>query len=249
MLVAAAVAGLVAVSSPGAGALPAGVPAPTVARTDTVTADLNIVHGIPGLAVDIYLYRGITSLSQADQAATFELPDVQFGREVDLNRVDPGFVTPDPYLVDVVAAGGNPDDPLLLNALTLTAGQVDSVVAYQTADGAGIAGPPALGVFTDDTASIGAAGRLTVVHVAAAPAFRLKVDGMFGRLFHNGQQRTELLPPSVYLFALVNELGLPVFGGGHGMIQLRADTDTEVFVVGTFPEDFRILVLNIPAAR
>jgi hypothetical protein len=87
-------------------------------------ADLSVVHGIPGVAVDISVVRGNFSYKK--------LADVLFGTAADLGQAFPGWVTPGYYLVDVVATGANPFHPLLLARLHLGWGQSKTVGAYVT---------------------------------------------------------------------------------------------------------------------
>ncbi len=113
--------------------------------------DLSLVHGIPGLDVDIYVVKNFFSYK--------ELPDVHFGTAADLTTAFPGWVTPGLYTVDVVPTGTSPFKPLLLTSFFLGSGQSKTVAAYVTATPSGAAGQPTLGVFTNDVSSTGGQSR------------------------------------------------------------------------------------------
>ena len=81
--------------------------------------DLSLVHGIPGLDVDIYVVKNFTSYK--------ELPDVHFGTAADLTTAFPGWVTPGLYTVDVVPTGASPFKPVLIKSFFLGYGQSKTV--------------------------------------------------------------------------------------------------------------------------
>ena len=84
-----------------------GGPAPTwQAPGSRPATDLSLVHGIPGLDVDIYVIKNFTSYK--------ELPDVHFGTAADLTTAFPGWVTPGLYTVDVVPTGTSASIPFLI---------------------------------------------------------------------------------------------------------------------------------------
>lgn len=114
------------------------------------TADVTVVHGVPGLTVDVYVNGDLT-----------------------LEGFEPGTVT-DPialpageYAIDIRAAGEPADsDPALSGAASVEGGASYSLVAHLDADGS-----PTLSAFVNDLSSIAAGDtRITVRHTAAAPA-------------------------------------------------------------------------------
>lgn len=128
-------------------------PASAQADEGTVT----VVHGVPDLAVDVYV-----------------------NGEVTLEDFEPGTIT-DPltlpagdYELEVRPAGEDPEsDPAISGNATLPAGASASIVAHLDADG-----EPTLSAFVNDTDEIGAGdARLTVRHTAAAPAVDILADG------------------------------------------------------------------------
>ncbi len=88
------------------------------------SANLNVVQGIPGLDVDIYVVKNF-NIFQAR-----ELSNVTFGTAADLNTALLGFITPGFYTIDVVAHGGNPFKPVLITSTYLGADQSETAVAF-----------------------------------------------------------------------------------------------------------------------
>lgn len=156
------------------------------AAAGTVTG--YVVHGIPGLVVDVYV----------DGALFVEdfTPDTIAGPIV--GPADRSFK------VDIVPANGDPAQPALSTTASFPAGANVTIVAHLTE-----AGAPTLSVFNNDFSKTGAGQtRLIVRHTAAAPA----VDALFfpgtanelrvGPLA-NGQQTAAGLAAGSYTAALV----------------------------------------------
>ena len=156
------------------------------AAAGTVTG--YVVHGIPGLVVDVYV----------DGALFVEdfKPDTIAGPIV--GPADRAFK------VDIVPANGNPAQPALSTTASFPAGANVTIVANLNE-----AGAPTLSVFNNDFSKTGAGQtRLIARHTAAAPA----VDALFfpgaanelrvGPL-SNGQQTAASLPAGSYTAALV----------------------------------------------
>jgi hypothetical protein len=166
----------------------------TTAAQDTVTG--YVVHGIPGLPVDVYVNGELF-------VADFQ-PDTIAGP-----IVGPANQT---FSVAIVPAGGDPANPALATDASFPPGANVTVVAHLDESGA-----PTLSVFNNDFSDTSDA-RLIVRHTAAAPA----VDALFfpgtanelrvGPL-SNGQQTAADLPPGSYTAALVpTGTDIQVFG-------------------------------------
>lgn len=121
------------------------------------SADLSVLHGIPGLTVDVYVNDKLT-------LDNFE-PTTLAG-PLDLPAGD--------YKIDVTAADAADNKaPVLTATVPLKANTSYTATANLTE-----AGEPALNLFTNDTAPTKAGeGRLTVRHVAAAPAVDILAGG------------------------------------------------------------------------
>ena len=213
------------------------------AGTQAPAANLNLVHGIPGLAVDIYVVKNFNIFHAK------ELSDVTFGTVADLNTALPGFVTPGFYIIDIVGHGGNPFKPVLLTSTYLGAGQSKTAVAYVSASPAGVAGKPTLTVFTNNVSSTSGKARVTVAHTAVAPTVGVCADGSVPLVpaFSNGQQASAVVEPGF----------LPGDGDGPEQLLRRAgrpdrtrdpgaDTTTLVYAIGTFPTTFTVASLVVP---
>jgi hypothetical protein len=137
--------------------LAAGFVAPAQAISAT-TADLSVLHGIPDTPVDVYVNGALTldDFQPGDLAGPLDLPAGD-------------------YVVALTATDApNADSPVIpAVTLTLEAGKSYTATANLTE-----AGQPALNLFTNDIAATNAGeGRLTVRHVAAAPAVDILAGG------------------------------------------------------------------------
>jgi len=141
-----------------AGAIAAvGVAIPASAISDT-SADLYVLHAVPGLTVDVYVNGELTldDFEPGDLAGPLDLPA-------------------DTYTVAITASDAMDDsDPAIGPIdLTLEANMSYTAVAHLDAEGA-----PTASLFTNDLSSIPAGqGKLTVRHTAAAPAVDVLADG------------------------------------------------------------------------
>ena len=132
--------------------------APTAAMADGHGAQVTVVHGIPGLTVDVW--------ANGDPLLTdFEPGTV----------TDPVSLPAGDYDLEIYAAGTDPEgnDPALSDTVSVTDGLNASVVAHLTESG-----DPTLSVFVNDTSEVASGeARLTVRHVAAAPAVDILAGG------------------------------------------------------------------------
>ncbi len=120
-----------------------------VASAQESGAQVSVVHGVPGLTVDVYVNgeSTLTNFEPGDVAGPLTLPAGS-------------------YELAVTAAGDTIDNAVLTATADVTDGLNASVVAHLLEDGT-----PTLTVFANDTSSIGPGnGRLTARHTAAAPA-------------------------------------------------------------------------------
>ncbi|MEM7235945.1 MAG: DUF4397 domain-containing protein, partial [Planctomycetota bacterium] len=120
------------------------IPAPAVVET----GKLSVVHGVPGLTVDVYLNGGLALEGFEPDTITDEL---------ELPAGD--------YEVAIAPAGAGIEAAVITGSATLPAGANATAVAHLNADG-----NPTLSLFVNDVSRLRAfKGRLVVRHVAAAP--------------------------------------------------------------------------------
>ena len=116
---------------------------------NTNTGIVTVIHGVPGLTVDVYVNGALSLPSFAPGTVTdaIELPE-------------------DNYDIAIVPEGGNfPADAVITGSAFLPAGANASIVAHLDE-----VGDPTLGVFVNDMSEIhGSMSRVVVRHVAAAP--------------------------------------------------------------------------------
>lgn len=142
-----------------------------------LAARVNVVHGIPGLPAPVSVRANGTPLF------TFDYRDVRNGL----------VVNPGSYAFDVLLNGA----PVLARTDTVQRGDDVTIVAHLDTNSS-----PVLSAFANDTTPLtGAAARLIVRHLAAAPAVDAVVGSGNGTLatvpnLGNGQQAVASLPVS-----------------------------------------------------
>lgn len=124
----------------------------------TTTASLSVLHGVPGLTVDVWVNgeRTLDDFAPGDLAGPLDL-------------------APGTYTVAITAADATDASSPAIGPvdLTLAAGTSYTAVAHLDA-----AGTPTATLFTNDTSATAAGqGRLTVRHTAAAPAVDVLAGG------------------------------------------------------------------------
>jgi hypothetical protein len=153
-----------------------GVAAPANAISAT-SSDVYVVHGIPGLVVDVYVDDALTleDFAFGTVAGPLDLPEGDYKIQVFAANDDPATDTP---AIDVPAAA-------------VPANKSVSLVAQYDAGGA-----PTLGVFVNDISTIPAGqGRLTVRHTAEAGAVAIVANGAIAfDNVENGDEGVTLLP-------------------------------------------------------
>jgi hypothetical protein len=207
------------------------------------SANLNIVHGIPGLDVDIYVVKNL------DISKVKEFSNVTFATAVDLNTALPGFITPGLYTIDIVAHGGNPFKPALITSTYLGAGQSETAVAYISADASGKSGSPTLSVFHNKISATKGQARVTIAHAAVAPTVGVCADKTIPLVpsFSNGQQASAVVSPAAYTVTVTAPNNCSdVLAGPIGPVTLAANTTTLVYAIGTFPKTFTVASLVVP---
>lgn len=130
--------------------------APASATTDT--AQLSVLHAVPGLTVDVYVNDALTidDFTPGDLAGPLDL-------------------APGTYTVAITAGDATDASSPAIGPvdLTLEGGMNYTAVAHLDE-----AGTPTATLFTNDISTLGAGeGRLTVRHVAAAPAVDVLAGG------------------------------------------------------------------------
>ncbi|MEU9647428.1 DUF4397 domain-containing protein [Streptomyces sp. NPDC048110] len=146
-------------ASAGACALALGVTAPAMAAPAQAQdkAMVSVFHGIPGMTVDVY--------ANGDEL----LSDFKPGTVTEPQSLDAGT-----YDIQIFEAGQGPDGtPALEKQVKVPEGGNATVAAHLSTEG-----KPQLTAFTNDVSKVDAGkARLTVRHVAAAPAVDVRAGG------------------------------------------------------------------------
>ncbi len=181
------------------------------------TGTVTVIHGVPGVDVDVYVNGDLTLEAFTPETIT-----------------DPLELPAGDYTVDIRPAGADPaTDPIITGTTTLPAGANATLIAHLAADGT-----PTLGVFVNDTAATAAGeGRLVVRHTAAAPAVDVLAGGepVISGL-ENPNEETLALPagtvPAAVAAAGTTE---PVIGPVD--VPVVAGQVTIVYAIGSLADD------------
>jgi hypothetical protein len=197
-------------------------PASAAPGDGTVT----VVHGIPGLTVDVYVNDTLTLDNFAPDTVT-----------------DPITLPAGDYNLKIRGAT-DPDTaaPILEANATVTSGLNASIVAHLKADGS-----PTVSVFANNVTPIAAGeGRLTVRHTAAAPAVDVRAGGsvVFPNLTNPNEATTDLA--AGVISADVVLAGTSTVAIGPADVDVQAGTSTMVYAVGSASDgNLHLLVQTI----
>jgi len=176
-------------------------------------ATVTVVHGVPGIPVDVYVNNKLT------------LPNFQ-----PETVSQPLSVPPGSYTIDIRKAGSPATStPIISGTATLTAGENASLVADLNTSGT-----PTLTAFQNDTSPIPQGeGRLIVRHVADAPAVDVLANGKvaISDLTYGNQQTVELPAGTISAAVAAHGTTTPVIGPAN--VTITAGTDTIVYAVGS----------------
>jgi hypothetical protein len=186
---------------------------------------LSVLHGIPGLTVDVYVNGAET------------LPDFEFG-----TLAGPLTLPSGSYDVEIMADGDVPpgDMPLLSGVIELPPGANVTAVANLTADGM-----PTISMFNNDTTLTNAGqARVTARHVAKAPAVDITADGavLFADV-ENGESGSADVPAGTYGVAINAAGGAQVFPAAPDTIPVDAASNTSViaYAIGDIAGEFTVV--------
>jgi hypothetical protein len=194
--------------------------APALAQAtaaDSDKATVSVLHAVPGLTVDVY-------------ANGQELvPDFKPGALTDPQQLDAGS-----YDIKVFEDGEGPDGiPAVEKKIDVPAGADATVVAHLSEDGT-----PELNAFVNDTSAVDAGkARLTVRHVAAAPAVDVRAGGspVFEDLANPKQATAEVAAGTVEADVVL--AGTDTVALGPADLDLAEGTSTVVYAWGSAGDD------------
>lgn len=193
--------------------LSAAAPALAQPRAAGDQATVSVLHGVPGLTVDVY--AGDKEL----------IPDFKPGTLTDPMKLDAGS-----YDIKVFKDGEGPDGtPAVEKTVDVPAGANATLVAHLSADG-----KPALDAFVNDTSKVPAGkARLTVRHVAAAPAVDVRADGtpVFKGLENPKEAKGEVAAGTVSADVVL--AGTDTVAIGPAELNLAEGTNTVVYAWGS----------------
>ncbi|MGW3135180.1 DUF4397 domain-containing protein [Streptomyces sp. NPDC001139] len=176
-------------------------------------AMVSVLHAVPGLTVDVY-------------AGNKELiPDFKPGTLTDPMKLDAGS-----YDIKIFKEGEGPDGtPAIEKKVDVPAGANATLVAHLTADG-----KPTLDAYVNDMSKIPAGkARLTVRHVAAAPAVDVRANGtpVFKDLVNPKEAKGEVAAGTVSADVVL--AGTDTVAIGPAKLDLAEGTNTVVYAWGS----------------
>ncbi|MEU3294026.1 DUF4397 domain-containing protein [Streptomyces longwoodensis] len=196
-------------------ALSATAAAPALAQSGAAgeQASVSVLHAVPGLTVDVY--AGDDEL----------IPDFKPGTLTDPMKLDAGS-----YDIKIFKEGEGPDGtPAIEKKVDVPAGADATLVAHLTADG-----KPALDAYVNDVSKVPAGkARLTVRHVAAAPAVDVRADGtpLFKGLVNPKEAKGEVAAGTVSADVVL--AGTDTVAIGPADLDLGEGTNTVVYAWGS----------------
>lgn len=197
------------------------------ASADGHEGTVTVLHGVPGVTVDVYVNGDLTLEDFEPNTVT-----------------DPLTLPAGDYEIDIYAADADPeaDDAVISGATTLPGGANASLVAHLTADGT-----PTLGVFVNDISEVAAGeARVTARHAAAAPAVDILVNGDAAATdVTNPMEFSTDVPADAYDLA-VNLAGTDTTVLSADGVELAEGTSTIVYAIGSAgDETLGLLVQSI----
>ncbi|QYH36479.1 DUF4397 domain-containing protein [Salinibacterium sp. M195] len=201
-----------------AGAIAAvGVAIPANAISDT-TADLYVLHAVPGLTVDVYVNGELTldDFEPGDLAGPLDLPA-------------------DTYTVAITASDAADDSSPAIGPIDLT---LEANTSYTAVAHLDESGDPTASLFTNDLSTVAAGeGRLTVRHTAAAPAVDVLANGAaaFENLSNPDEVKTDLAVGTISAAVALTGTTDPVIGPAD--VDIAEGVNTIVYAWGSAADD------------
>lgn len=178
------------------------------------TSDVSVLHGVPGLTVDVYANGDelLKDFKPGDLAGPVKLPEGT-------------------YDLAVFPAGEGPDGTPAIKAddVAVPAGANITVVAHLDADG-----KPVLTPFVNDVSKVDAGkARLTVRHTAAAPAVDVRAGGtpVFSNLTNPNEAKADVDAGTVNADVVL--AGTDTVAIGPADLDLKEGTNTIVYAWGS----------------
>ncbi|GAA3973116.1 DUF4397 domain-containing protein [Actinomadura viridis] len=211
VLAAMALAVVAAVGPPAVAASSDGSRAPQDSSRQTAT--VSVLHGVPGVTVDVYANgkKILSNFTPGSLSGPLQLPGGD-------------------YDVKVFKAGANPSGtPLISKSVTVSGGSNDTITAHLSQSGS-----PMITAFVNDTSAVPSGqARLTVRHIAAAPAVDIRANGktVISDLSNPDQAKTQL--PAGTVSAEVLQAGTGNVVAGPANVSAAAGSNTIVYAWGS----------------
>ncbi len=191
------------------------------------TATVSVLHGVPGVTVDVY--------ANGEEL----IPDFAPG-----TLTDPLSLPAGEYDLAIYPAGADPsstEPAAKADDVTVPAGANATVVAHLTAEGA-----PVLTPFVNDVSAVPAGqARVTVRHTAAAPAVDIRAGGTVVAPGLTNPNEATLVVPAGTISADVVLAGTDTVAIGPADLTLAEGTSTVVYAWGNGDAGYQLAVQTL----
>ena len=192
-------------------------------------ATVSVLHGIPGATVDVYANGSELLKDFAPGTLT-----------------KPMMLPAGTYDLKVVKAGAGKDGAAIVEAkgVVVPAGANITVVAHLSASGA-----PMLTPFVNDTSASSKGARLTVRHVAAAPAVDVRANKgvVFSNLVNPKEAKTDIAPMTVSADVVLHGTSTVVIGPAS--LKIASGMNTIVYAWGSAQDENLMLAVQTVALK
>jgi hypothetical protein len=200
------------------------------------TGLVTVVHGVPGLTVDVWVNgaKTLPSFEPGTVTEPLELPE-------------------DNYDIAILPENGSvPEDAVITGSVTLPAGANASIVAYLATDGT-----PSLKAFVNDVSRTrGIRSRVVVRHLAEAPTVDVRLFRQWFRWWPVRTIRNLSNPNEAQTDIWPGRLQAKIYPAGSRdaifttpRVPFYPNESTIVYAIGTFPDTFGVLVQKIDLPR
>ncbi|MFF5262929.1 DUF4397 domain-containing protein [Actinomadura viridis] len=177
------------------------------------TATVSVLHGVPGVTVDVYAggKKVLSNFTPGSLSGPLQLPGGS-------------------HEIKIFKAGADPaGTPLISKSVTVSGGSNDTITAHLSQSGS-----PMITAFVNDTSAVPSGqARLTVRHIAAAPAVDIRANGKTVVTDLSNPDQAKVQVPAGTVSAEVLKAGTGNVVAGPANVSIGAGTNTIVYAWGS----------------
>ena len=209
----------------------------TVPAGAVSNSDVYVLHGIPGVAVDVYVNGDLTldSFQPEDVAGPLSLPAGNYDIDIFAEAASPA-----------ASSGARSDVAVIDVTAPVPAGESVSIIAHLDA-----AGTPTISAFVNDLSDTARnEGRVTIRHTAQAPAVDIVAGGAAVAPFTNivnGEERVADLPVGNYATGIAGATTTTVLFDAP--VTATAGSNLVVYAIGDLSSSFTLITQSFDGLR